>query len=88
MILIINRAAALLLLIVIVVLAEAAASVAECLFIFCLFSKSGLTSDYYKPFTVVVIIVVLLADHRLIVERRFVHPSDPEIYAGGSVSPW
>jgi hypothetical protein len=31
---------------------------------------------------------VLLEDYRLIVERRFARPSDPEKYAGGSVTFW
>jgi hypothetical protein len=30
----------------------------------------------------------LLKDYHLIMERRFVVPSDPESYAGGSVSSW
>jgi hypothetical protein len=30
----------------------------------------------------------LLEDCRLIVERRFARPADPESYAGGSVSSW
>jgi hypothetical protein len=30
----------------------------------------------------------LLEDWRLIVQSRFARPSDPESYAGGSVSSW
>jgi hypothetical protein len=30
----------------------------------------------------------LLEDYRLIVERSFARPNDPESYAGGSVSSW
>jgi hypothetical protein len=30
----------------------------------------------------------LLVDYRLIVKRKFASPSDPESYAGGSVSSW
>jgi hypothetical protein len=31
---------------------------------------------------------VLFEDYRLIVERRFARPSDPESYAGGGASFW
>jgi hypothetical protein len=34
------------------------------------------------------ILAFVLKDYRLIVERRFASPSDPESYAGGSVSSW
>jgi hypothetical protein len=34
------------------------------------------------------IISLFLEDYRLIVERRSARPSDPESYAGGSVSFW
>jgi hypothetical protein len=30
----------------------------------------------------------VIEDYRLIVERRFARPNDPESYAGGSVSTW
>jgi hypothetical protein len=31
---------------------------------------------------------ILLDDYRLMTERRFMHPNDPESYAGESVSFW
>jgi hypothetical protein len=38
--------------------------------------------------TILYILVFLLEDYRLIVERKFAHPNDPESYAGGNVSSW
>jgi hypothetical protein len=33
-------------------------------------------------------LLFLLKDYHLFMERRFAGPSDPESYAGGSVSSW
>jgi hypothetical protein len=30
----------------------------------------------------------LIENHRLVMEKRFAHPSDPKSYAGGSLCSW
>jgi hypothetical protein len=37
---------------------------------------------------VVVVVVKFVESYRLVIERRFACPNDPESYAGGSVSSW